>query len=231
MVKNWINYCQIWHGINTLLPAYLLTTSARCGKMNIMRPALFIFFLCILTACEAGTQAAHEGAAVTTLRAIVQKRDAETVWTLDFPKSTAQNAQGGTIALSPENFAVASVKVTGNSIYPELPGFGSLNTANLNAEQRSLINTFCAAVIAGNVAEASKSFHAATRFLFTLFFEDIKDSKLKSFIVGKPAIIDSTWQIPVRFLAGDSHLDIQIYLLYENNWVIDQIAYGELTNG
>jgi hypothetical protein len=63
-----------------------------------------------------------------------------------------------------------------------------------------------------------------------LFFEDIKNSKLNRYIVGKPAIIDSTWQIPVRFFAGNNHLDVQIYLLYENGWIVDQIAYGELTN-
>jgi hypothetical protein len=190
--------------------------------------SLFIILLCFFTACEAGTQAAPENSVDTTIRGMVQKRDAETVWTLDFPKSAAQNTQGGAIALSPENIAVASVKVTGNSIYPELPGFGSLNTANLNAEQRSLINDFCNAIIAST--DASKHFRTETRFLFALFFEDIKDSKLKSFIVGKPAIIDSTWQIPVRFLGGSKRLDVQMYLVYDNGWVIDQIAYGELVN-
>jgi hypothetical protein len=191
--------------------------------------SLFIILLCILTACEVDTQATQKREEVTTLRQMVQTRDAETVWTLDFPKSAARGAPDR-VALSPENVAAASVRVTGNSIYPELPGFGSLNTANLNAEQRSLVNGFCAAVIAGNTAEASKHFHSATRFLFTLFWADIKERKLKSFIVGKPAIIDSTWQIPVRFLAGDSYLDVQIYILHENNWIIDQIAYGELVN-
>jgi hypothetical protein len=195
-----------------------------------MRPALFLCLLFILTACEVGTQTTQEDEGTHTLRSRVQTRDAQTVWTLDFPRSTVRNTQGGPIALLPENVAVASVKVTGNSIYPELPGFGSLNTANLNAEQRSLINGFCNAIIAGNMAEASKHFHATTQFLFTLFFADIKDSKLKSFLVGKPAIIDSTWQIPVRFFADSKHLDIQIYLLYEKNWIIDQVAYGELVN-
>jgi hypothetical protein len=195
-----------------------------------MRSVLFILFLCILTACETGTQAAQDDKAATTLRSIVQRRDDNTVWTLEFPQNTTQNAQDRSIELSPENFAAASIRITGNSIYPELPGFGSLNTANLNTEQRLLINGFCNAVIAGNMQGASQHFYTATRFLLMLFFEDIKDTKLNRYIVGRPTIIDSTWQIPIRFFGGNNHLDIQIYLLYENSWIIDQIAYGELVN-
>jgi hypothetical protein len=196
-----------------------------------MRPVLIVLFLCFLTACEADIQATHEDEAVTTLRSMVQTRDAITVWTLDFPQSAVQRAQDRSIELSPENLAAAPARITGNSIYPELPGFGSLNTANLNAEQRLLINEFCGAVIADKIEEASKRFRTTTRFLLTIFFEDVKDSNQKSFIVGRPAIIDSTWQIPVRLFAGDNHLDVQLYLLYDNGWVIDQIAYGEFVSG
>jgi hypothetical protein len=196
-----------------------------------MRFVVFAFLFMLFTGCSANKQAETAAATEPTVRQTIETRDGNTDWTLDFSKDAAAHAGEESIPLSPENIAAASVKLTGNSIYPELPGFGSLNISNLSTEQRAVINRFCAAVIAANTQNASAVFNRSTQFLLVIFFADIKSTKFDRFLIGKPVIIDSTWQIPVRFFAGKNHLDVQIYLIYEALWLIDQIAYGDITNG
>jgi hypothetical protein len=197
----------------------------------IMRFVVIIFLLMYFTGCDQNNQAESVAEPQATVRQTIEKRNADTEWTLDFSEGNAARAAGRSIPLSPENIAAASAKMTGNNIYPELPGFGSLNISNLNTEQRSIINRFCNAIIAANTQNASAVFKASTRFLLVILFEDIKTTKFDRFLIGAPMIIDSTWQIPVRFFSGGSHLDMQVYLIYEAGWFIDQIAYGDITGG
>ncbi|MDR3284977.1 MAG: hypothetical protein LBS97_07360 [Treponema sp.] len=190
-------------------------------------PVIFLI-LALLVCCKADN-APEDGELLKTLREQIQVRDVGTQWTLDFQKKQPSSPQGRQIPLTLENIAAASIKFTGNRMYPELPGFGSLDTSNLNREQRTLLNNFCQAVTGDDREKAAETFNQSTRFLLTLFFADIQNAGLNSFIIGKPVVAGQTWQVPVRFFASKSRLDVQMYLLYDTkSWIIDQIAYGEL---
>jgi hypothetical protein len=193
-----------------------------------MKLLAVIALVCLCAGCKNNETPSEDGLGAT-LRFLLQERDSATGWTQDFSVATPPKSKS--IPLTPDNIAAASLRTTGNSIAPELPGFGSLDTANISRDQWNRLNHFCGAVMGKNMDAATEDFNPATSFLVPLFFTDLETAGLTRFLVGKPWIIGETWQIPVRFFVGSRHLDIQVYLLYNNDrWVIDQISYGELAD-
>jgi hypothetical protein len=181
--------------------------------------------LLILVGCR-GNTSGDLAVSDVTVRSAIQERDASAVWTRDFAQPAKERRN---VPLTQDSIIAFTPSQIGNSVYPELPGFASLDTSNLNQELRAAVNAFGRAVTVRDLAGAQGFAREDTRFFMDIFFTDTAGIKFTGpFLTGKPEIIDGTWQVPLRFFAARGHLDIHVYLMYDDKWVIDQITYGEL---
>jgi hypothetical protein len=188
---------------------------------------VFLFCLILFLGCQ-DTGIGTLALPAATVRSQIQEREAGAAWTREF---TAPAPKSRPVQLTQESIAAFGPSQAGNNVYPELPGFASLDTSNLGAPMRAVINAFCRAVIAGKQEDAQALARAETRFFVDIFFADTALIVFsKTFVLGKPEILGETWQVPVRFLAGKGHLDVFLFLMYDTKWVIDQITYGELSS-
>jgi hypothetical protein len=194
------------------------------------------FILFILTAalvgCNGGANSdlAEQG---LTIREKVLSRDAAATWTQSFTATAPRPT--GRVALQPDNLAATSAAVLGNPVYPDLPGFASLDRSNLSREARVVVDAFCAALSAGSKEDARAKMRKETGFFVDIIFLDLgitagSSPFVSRHLVGKPEVVSETWQVPVRlFTRTNEHLDIQMFLMYDDeNWMVDQITYGEL---
>jgi hypothetical protein len=195
---------------------------------------------------EAGTPQTGE----QTLKALIDRRDSTVNWMLDVnPLKTPQDL----VAVPITTATIFASRTQTQTVYPELAGFGSLDTSLLSEHEMRVLTPFCAAIVAADKTQASTFMNAANTFLLTVFFDDVRGAAfLQNYIIGRPDIRGNIWQIPVRFFLKGAHLDMRIFLNQgsqgaletqsahaissitpdngQNALLIDQIAYGEVIN-
>jgi hypothetical protein len=194
---------------------------------------VFFFFAecCGLFGCIGGDDSLLPAISDQTLKSFIEQKEKETAWTIDV-EPPEQTAPEPLVALTTNNVFALRGGSRAETIYPQLEGFGSLNTSLLDDEKRTLVSAFCEAVMAHNKEKAESLMNPQNAFLLTVFFDDIKNvSFTKRYIVGQPGMRGSLWQVPVRFYVQDGWLGAWLFFRLGETLVIDQIIYGEIMYG
>ncbi|MBQ5781562.1 MAG: hypothetical protein IIW10_06425 [Spirochaetaceae bacterium] len=119
----------------------------------------------------------------------------------------------------------------GKTVYPYLPGFGSLNTESLPSEVLDLLDGFLAtaAVPPPESRTIDTDFlHPDLEFLpHIMQYHFTSLHPVNRMIYGEPFVLEEGYQIPVRFLSDEMHTDTNIFVSsHELSYVIDQIQFG-----
>jgi hypothetical protein len=201
------------------------------GVMKKTRVFFFFVVCCTLCGCAREDETMLPSVAEQTLKSLIEQKNTESIWTIevDPPQKPAPAAA---VRLTPNNVFALRGESRAETVYPQLEGFGSLNTSLLDAEKLALINAFCEAVIAHNREKAESLMNPQNAFLLTVFFDDIKNVTFtKRYIIGQPGMRGSLWQVPVRFYASGGWLGAWLFFRLGETLVIDQIIYGEIMYG
>jgi hypothetical protein len=201
------------------------------GGMKKMR-VFFFFAVCgTLCGCVREDETMLPSVADQTLKSLIEQKNKESAWTIEVDPPQ-KPATASAVHLTPNNVFALRGESRAETVYPQLEGFGSLNTSLLDAEKRTLINSFCEAVIAHNREKAESLMNPQTAFMLTVFFDAIKNVTFtKRYIIGQPGMRGSLWQVPVRFYAADGWLGAWLFFRLGETLVIDQIIYGEIMYG
>lgn len=119
-------------------------------------------------------------------------------------------------------------------IYPELEGFGSLNTSILPPMLVSLVDDFLKSVQTSDIG--TSFFPDDKSYLKILIDYDFNFlPKLKTWILGEPFLLTSdthlVFEIPIRLVFDTGFSDIFIYCAdFDGRFKIEQFSIGELQN-
>jgi hypothetical protein len=183
-----------------------------------------MLFMC---GCARQKEPVLPSAGDATLRDVIQQKERSVQWTADVDPAQ-QTRTNPAIAVTPENVFAERAQYH-QIVYPELFGFGSLDTSLLGSKEQGVITPFCEAITAHDKNAAAQLMNTQSAFLLTIFFDDIRDIEFsKRYIIGRPGIRGNMWQIPVRFFLDDGILDVHLFLNQGESIQIDQISYGEI---
>lgn len=184
-----------------------------------------------------------------TLRVTADAIDDRTEWSAELEANRltekvtgADGIQNGVVA-KPENVFASGNESAYKPVYPEIPGFGSLDISALDSGARNTLDGFCTAITKGVDADsfmANGQLYSLVLFLYDLNQND--NAAFGSYIIGEPFDADGVLECPVRFFyvnkksdskekakpfnAFDPSLDVYVYLIKnENVWKIEQITY------
>ena len=128
-------------------------------------------------------------------------------------------------------------------IYPELPGFGSLDITSLEPDLESVLKEFCSRLVLwynARLPEQRKNleedlagyFVPIQTYMLTAFLYNTQDiSSVTGYIYGTPFSDGSYRQIPVRFSNADGWFDVQVFFTRTaSGWQIEQVQYGAYVN-
>jgi hypothetical protein len=202
-----------------------------------------ILFAIFFIACSHKIEPALPGEGEETLKKIIAQKDSSADWTSEVNPPEAARAKSA-VALAPDNIFASREHSEYEMVFPELEGFGSLDTSVIDQNQREFIAAFCGAVIVGDKTQASARMNQHNAFLLTIFFNDMRDVEFTDrYILGQAGMRGNLWQIPVRFFvkarsgtlnaasgisAENGHVDARLFLSMGESIVIDQITYGEI---
>ena len=186
-----------------------------------------------------------------TLKEIIDAKDTKITWAkeLEEGRLTADISNDGQkissgIALTPEVEAV--VYDDSEPVYPELPGFGSLDTRAVTGNLKNIISNFCSS-LSRNLYNGPQSYFD-DHFIFNyVFFKlDLADewknrfgvefpqkddgkwhpSLFSHWTLGKPLLTGEIMEQPVRFYCKRGFLDVTLYVRLDNNKIY-QITINE----
>lgn len=195
--------------------------------MKIFRAIVFVF-LFTLCGCEKN-EVALEQSESDFIRNEVDMEREKVTW------STPIREDG----VGKHEIVMPSMRIRGNfaayrlgkTVYPYLPGFGSLNTESLPSEVLDLLDGFLAtaAVPPPESRTIDADFlHPELEFLpHIMQYHFTSLHAVTRMIYGEPFILEDGFQIPVRFMSDELHTDTNIFVSsHELSYVIDQIQFG-----
>lgn len=191
-----------------------------------------------------------------TLRSESDVRYSQVLWSSEIEGdrlSDPENTDGDLAQFLPQ--ALGSLNSGGKPfVYPELTGFGSLDTTELTTDVRNKIDSFIKDFFEGN--NTSSSLRSGRKWLpFVLRSSFNSFTKCDKWIYGKPYISADNkypvYEMPVRLYSGNTYVDIIVSLLPENadntidngvlfidketflqqDFFIDQINVGDIVRG
>lgn len=193
-----------------------------------------------------------------TLKNSAAQKESELLWTRelesvrltrDYSKNIAASKN---FTLSPAAMAVANTTVS--SVYPSLPGFGSLDSSALSVEMLAFLDSECEHIALWQLDKVRME--QDSEFSLVLFKFDVETLWKKSFfkpfpvnltessessaenaetfrlfsgwIYGRPFFDGDTAAVPVRFEGADGMLDICLYVRTDASFCIRQIEIQNL---
>jgi hypothetical protein len=166
-----------------------------------------------------------------TLQDAMQRKDSESAWSETVHAARKERTPRSGLRLSAENAVALSGYQAGDVVYPELEGFGSLDVSLLDGKAMNAVAAFCGALLKADSAVALQLVAAGCAPLVYIFLSDIKGRALERYIIGRPLVSGTVWQVPVRFFSGRQRLYFRLYVDYGGDTpVIDQIAYGDFVD-
>ena len=120
-----------------------------------------------------------------TLQAVTSTKESELQWTRELESArllrdiSKNEAVSSNIKLTNPIMSIASPDYFGKSIYPFLPGFGSLNTSLISPELKKSLELFCKSVSEWKFSETS--FDSSSLLFLALFKFDIENGWKSNF--------------------------------------------------
>jgi hypothetical protein len=190
-----------------------------------------VVFLCAFCGCRNRAKPIIPESGEATLKSMIAEKESAVEWTVDvLPPEKPSPGDG--LQITPDNLFVARSEIAKlDIIYPELPGFGPIDTSLLGSGERRGLGTFCSAIIAHDRERAESLMNPDNRFLLVIFFQDIRNAEFtQRYVIGRPGMRGDLWQVPVRFFLKKGYIDTQIFFVQGESIMIDQISYGEIQN-
>lgn len=191
-----------------------------------MQWGVIIFFL-LLTGC---TQIQNDNLIIpphdSTIKYQMDKMVESTKWLEELEPqllSDKRNPPQAGVPVTPKN--IFGIQTNEEPVYPSIPGFASLDTRQLGAQQEQCVRSFCRQLLKPERDIPPELMAAGMEYLLYIFLFNIQDIRSFSrYIIGKPFINECTYLIPVRLYTNAAPLDIDFFLIQEQNeWHIQQI--------
>lgn len=194
-------------------------------RFSFFTAAFFLFAV----SCSNSGQVTSSATGENTLKSKVSVKSEAAIWTSELEKNIltenlSENPYiGKSVSLKPETMNVSSAFSEKEKIYPELKGFGSLDSDDLKKESRQLVSDFCNDLINGKDLYASSKYVAKEKLFSYVFFADDLRSNIDSgdseirfskFYIGKSFLSGKEVQIPVRLyvVSGAKYVDLSIFV-------------------
>ena len=222
-------------------------TASKLRRFSLLRLRgllCMLLFLLAFFSCSNPVQDAEEITANSTLRYSAESLYDATEWAeeIEFDRLTASvsSVEGisARLNLSPL-IVLASVPSDSTRIFPNLEGFGSLDTTLISKRLREMLTSFCECIAANK--EADKFMESNCLFSLALFYEDFErifascfdfsdeqDSSetayFDSFVLGEPFLDGVYYEVPVKFFGKKANLTLCVFCFEKSSaWKIDQI--------
>ncbi len=195
---------------------------------------IFVFFL---DSCSSPLESNE--AEDHTLRKMALDLDTATIWTSELEgnilSSEIKNAEGfdKSLLASPRTFALSYSARKTDPLYPKLANFYPLDLSNMDAAAKSLLTSFCQALVDKKNTDSFFSpsdLYNLIVFNYSLFKYFGKSPSFSSYLAGRPLLDEKIYQCPVRLFydQGKHYLDIFVYLKKTGaTWKVQQIASRE----
>lgn len=225
-----------------------------------MKSVKFLVFFLILSipsalliSCSQGHSSEIVYLNEDTLRSLTEEKERNLVWTRELEsvrllrdisknKAVDENSKLSTVML-----CAVHGDYLPDPIYPELPGFGSLDTSSLSKEHRAFFDEFSEQISMWKFPE--ERVEKNSLFFLALFKSDVengwkdffgtdfpleeknesqktdkKEARLfTSWLYGKPFVDEDSILVPVRFFCAEGSVDVRLCSSKEKP-IIDQIA-------
>lgn len=203
-----------------------------------------------LVSCANSSSAIVADYNAETLRSRAENKENSTLWTRELESMrlaediTHAPDADSSVKLTPSAAAVCTYSA--KPLYPQLEGFGSLDTSLLSQDVRNVLDSFCRAVSAEQPVDtlmAKDSLYSAVLFQDDLkgvwkerFNEDFpeKADGLELFtrtLYGEPFIDSGMYDIPVRLYCAAGYIDTDVSLVQEDGaFKINQIQIRDREN-
>ncbi|MGP1588025.1 MAG: hypothetical protein ACTTHG_06760 [Treponemataceae bacterium] len=115
-------------------------------------------------------------------------------------------------------------------IYPEIEGFGSLDTGILESSVCDVIERFILGI--DKKVPDETVIAQGSKFLLPVFTYDFqKIPKITKYLIGKPYIVQDEfmdeYQVPVRLYTKEGFIDSIFFMINQNNtYYVEQVYYG-----
>ncbi len=135
------------------------------------------------------------------------------------------NEDGSTASIVLQNYFVDE------EVYPQIDGFGSLNTTSMPINLYTFINDFIQAL---SDNEMSSNFFPEDKiFLKTIIEYDFQDyPKISRYLIGEMFVFDNpnnTYEIPIRLFFDENYADCFIYCEFvDDSYKIVQFDIGKI---
>ena len=202
---------------------------------------LFLPLAIVFFSCSNGNQIDLSLGSEETLRSLSMKKEEDILWTREIESVrltkdiNTSSSVSSVIKLTPEIILLSEVEKS--PLYPNLTGFGSLDTREISIELKAFLNKFSESVKKWTLDE--KLMEADSLFSLILFKYDVeenwktffgrdfnvdeKNPLFESFIYGEPFIAETNVIVPVRFKTNKEHLDLHLYVNTSGDFKITQI--------
>lgn len=202
-------------------------------------PVSFVFLTGILlcTSCSHHTDMPISISEADTIRHTVKEETAGISWSEEKvarEAASTHETEKGTSFFN-EQMAISFGPST-KPVYPEIPGFGSLDTTTISPGLYTSLQSFLSSLSSGDIS--SSSFHPDYQFsaVITRYQLKLMDVSFTEFTVGKPYITSNTdtplYEIPVLAESDSGTWTIRVYLdpdsAKHNQFAIQQVSFEEL---
>lgn len=211
--------------------------------------ALLLTIPLLLASCSNAGNTKLSYSDVDTIKEIIKDRESQVSWTralegsrLDEDISADKEIYDKNIKL---NHTIAKLnRAKQNSVFPEFPDFGSLDTRLLSFQTKEAVQKFCKS-LSSDFYNQQTSFDSSYIFNLVFFRNDFIEGWNKNFsedfpakktkdeteekkeelftywLLGEPFIGEEITQVPVRFYCKQGIVDVTLYL--NRNNLINQI--------
>lgn len=220
--------------------------------MKIYLSFFSVIFLFFFFACSKHSEAENQTENFETLKEEAESLNSKVVWTEELEQGRLsekiKTPEGIKSKLNASILSVSAIKNdNAEYIYPDLKGFGSLNTKSIPSDLKSKIENFCDSFSKNQDLSSfsrSESLYNLALFYYDLnsylpefqnFFNDEKSSgkKTKKFFniytLGEPFIDGVNYDVPLRFSSKNKILTLETYWTSEDSeWMLDQIQVSSI---
>lgn len=186
-------------------------------KTGTLAAAIFciqiLFFSC-------SYEAAVQSADGNSLKAAAAEKESSVRWTQELEKSRLSRSIDSSesinrlLKLEPQTMIAFDAGIGLPFVYPQIDDFACIDTSDLNEGSAALIDNFCRALVSGD--ECDPFMKSGSVFSLALFLHDAEQCGFvfenARWIVGKAAVLENHFEIPVRFMQGNQKLDVCVFV-------------------